>query len=70
MKKAPDQPLQELADAAFKKAAKKVIEQAAESGTPVIVWENDAIQAVEPRKAQAPRTKKNGQTSRARRTRK
>jgi hypothetical protein len=45
------------ADAAFKQAAQKVIEWAAEFGTPVIVWDKDAIQAVEPHKTQPARTK-------------
>ncbi len=43
MKKMTDQPLTKLADAAFKQAARKVIERASQFGTPVIVWENGGI---------------------------
>ena len=38
-----------LADAAFEQAARKVIERAEQTGTPVIVWEDDAIKELEPR---------------------
>lgn len=58
MKKTNKQPLTKLADAAFEQAAQKVIERAEESGTPVIVWEEDAVKEVEPhRKAQSPAQK-------------
>lgn len=50
MKKSTEQPLTKLADAAFEQAAKKVIERAKESGTPVIVWEDESVKEVEPRK--------------------
>ena len=43
--------LTKLADAAFERAAQKVIERAVESGTPVVVWKEDAVKEVEPRKA-------------------
>lgn len=48
MKKTTDQPLTKLADAAFVQAAQKVIERAQQSGTPVIVWEDEAVKEVEP----------------------
>jgi hypothetical protein len=48
MKKASDQPLTKLADAAFEQAAQKVIERARQSGTPVIVWEDESVKEVEP----------------------
>jgi hypothetical protein len=50
MKKSTEQPLTKLADAAFEQAAQKVIERAEESGTPVIVWEDESVKEVEPRK--------------------
>lgn len=50
MKKTTEQPLTKLADAAFQQAAQKVIERAEESGTPVIVWEDEAVKEMEPRK--------------------
>lgn len=50
MKKTTDQPLTKLADAAFEQAAQKVIERARQSGTPVILWEDEAVKEVEPRK--------------------
>lgn len=48
MKKTTDQPLTKLADAAFEQAAQKVIERAQQSGTPVILWEDEAVKEVEP----------------------
>lgn len=44
-----DQSLTELANAAFEQAAKKVIQRAVETGTPVILWENDAVKKVDPK---------------------
>jgi len=35
--------LTEMADAAFRQAAAKVVELARQTGTPVIVWENGRI---------------------------
>jgi hypothetical protein len=49
MKKQTDEPLTKLADAAFKQAARKVIERAEESGTPVIVCVDEEVKAVDPR---------------------
>jgi hypothetical protein len=37
-----------LANAAFRQAAKKVLERAEATGTPVIVWEDGAVKAVPP----------------------
>ena len=48
MKKGNDQPLTRLADAAFEQAARKVIERAKATNTPVIVWKNAAVTEVEP----------------------
>jgi hypothetical protein len=48
MKNTVDQPLTKLADAAFEQAAQKVIERARQSGTPVIVWEDNAVKELEP----------------------
>lgn len=42
------QELTELAQAAFKQAAKKVIERARQTGTPVILWEDGKIKEVAP----------------------
>lgn len=44
-----DQLLTELADAAFKQAAKKVIRRAIETGTPVILWDGDSVKKVDPK---------------------
>jgi hypothetical protein len=60
MKKSTEQPLTKLADAAFEQAAQKVIERAEESGTPVIVWEDESVKEVEPRKVPKIRKTKNG----------
>lgn len=48
MKKTTDSPLTKLADAAFKKAAQKVVERAESTGTPVIVWQNNRIRKLKP----------------------
>lgn len=49
MKRRTNDRLTKLADAAFKQAARKVIQRAEESGTPVIVCVNDEVKAVQPR---------------------
>ena len=36
----------ELADAAFREAAKDVIKRAEDTGTPVIIWEKGAVRRV------------------------
>lgn len=48
MTKPIDQSLTQLADAAFEQAARKVIERARQTGTPVIVWEDGAVKEVHP----------------------
>jgi hypothetical protein len=58
MKRVSDQSLTKLADAAFEQAAKKVVERAIASGTPVIIWENDSVTKVKPQKKQTKRPKK------------
>jgi hypothetical protein len=63
MKKTTDQLLTKLADAAFEQAAQKVIELAQQSGTPVIVWEDEAVMEVEP--SQNRTVRKSHQQSRA-----
>ena len=60
MKKSTKQPLTKLADAAFEQAAQKVIERAEESGTPVIVWEDESVKEVEPRTVPKIRKTKKG----------
>jgi hypothetical protein len=55
MKKKREQTLTNLADVAFQQAAQKVIERAEESGTPVIVWEHEAVRLLEPRKTRMTR---------------
>jgi hypothetical protein len=50
MKKQTEHPLTKLAEAAFRQAAQKVIKRAEESGTPVIVWENETVTKVKPGK--------------------
>ena len=37
-KKVQDMPLSSKADAAFRQAAKKIIQRARQTGTPVVVW--------------------------------
>ncbi len=48
-KKDPESDLTRLADAAFRQAAKKVIQRALNSWTPVIIWEKGQIKKVDPR---------------------
>lgn len=48
MKKKKVHPMTKLADAAFKQAARKVIDQAKQTGTPVIIWEDGEVKAVDP----------------------
>ena len=42
------QNMSDLADAAFEQAARKVVERARQTGTPVVVWEDDHVTAVMP----------------------
>ena len=58
MKKATDDPLTKLADAAFRQAARKVIKRAKEAGTTVVVWEDGEIKEVDPRKIKNGRRKR------------
>jgi hypothetical protein len=60
MKKATENSMTKLADAAFLKAAQKVIKRAKESGGPVIIWEDGEIKKVDPRKVRISRMKKTG----------
>jgi hypothetical protein len=52
MKKRVNEGLTKLADAAFQRVAQRVIKRAENSGTPVIVYMNDEVKAVEPRAVQ------------------
>ena len=54
MKKRIDGGLTKLADAAFAQAARKVLERAEESGSPVIVCVNQEVKALKPRAARNP----------------
>ena len=45
-KKIEDMTLSEKADAAFRQAARKVIHQAMQTDTPIIVWENGRIKTI------------------------
>jgi isopentenyl diphosphate isomerase/L-lactate dehydrogenase-like FMN-dependent dehydrogenase len=54
MKKPAESDLMKLANAAFRQAARKVIELAKQTGTPVIVWEDGEIKRLDPRKIRLP----------------
>ena len=47
MERIDSRTMTELADAAFRQAAKKVLEKAIQTKTPVIVWENGAIKKID-----------------------
>ncbi|MDB5343047.1 MAG: hypothetical protein JWP89_1424 [Schlesneria sp.] len=47
MERTDSRTMTELADAAFQQAAKKVIEKAIQTKTPVIVWENGVIKKID-----------------------
>lgn len=49
-----ESPLMTLADAAFRRAASKVVLLARQTGTPVIVWEGDRIRYLSPDEVQLP----------------
>jgi hypothetical protein len=42
--------LSEKAAAAFEQAARKVVERARQTGTPVVVWEDDQVKEIPPEK--------------------
>jgi hypothetical protein len=48
MKRKTDRDLTKLADAAFRVAARKVLERAEATGTPVIIWQDGGIREVPP----------------------
>jgi ABC-type sugar transport system substrate-binding protein len=50
MEKPIENPLAKLVAAALRQAAKKVVKRAKESGTPVIIWQDEQIKKVDPRK--------------------
>lgn len=58
MKKKTEPSLTELADAAFLQTSRKVIERAKQTGTPVIVWEDGEIKALDPHTIQLPPERK------------
>ena len=45
-KQVQDMPLSSKADAAFRQAAKKIIQRARQTGTPVVVWEQGHIKEI------------------------
>jgi hypothetical protein len=45
-KQVQDMPLLSKADAAFRQAAKKIIQRARQTGTPVVVWEEGHIKEI------------------------
>lgn len=47
MERIDSRKMTELADAAFQQAAKKVIEKAIQTKTPVIVWEDGAVKKID-----------------------
>jgi predicted dinucleotide-utilizing enzyme len=49
MPESTDQPMMALVDAAFRRASQDVVELALRSGTPVIVWNDGAVVAMDPR---------------------
>lgn len=55
MKNSASQSLTKMADAAFRQAAKKVIERAEQTGTPVVVWAKDAVKELQPATMQTAR---------------
>ena len=48
MKETVDKDLTQLADAAFRVVARKVVERAETTGTPVIVWQDEEVREVPP----------------------
>ena len=58
MEKPTENPLAKLVEAALRQTAKKVVERARESGTPVIIWEDETIKRVEPRNIRKTRRRK------------
>lgn len=46
--KKPERSLTQKANAAFKQAAKKVVQRAEQSGTPIIVWEDNQVKELSP----------------------
>ena len=45
-----DTPMVEKVDGAIRQAAEKVLERAKQTGTPVVIWEDDQIKEVPPEK--------------------
>lgn len=55
--------LSDKAEAAFEQAARKVLERARQTGTPVVVWEDDHVAELSPEQAakgQSRKTRTNG----------
>lgn len=50
--------LTEVAEAAFRKAATKIVERAHQTGTPVVVWEDDHVSELSPEHLTENRTPK------------
>ena len=45
-KKVQDMPLSSKADAAFRQAAKKIIQRARQTGTSVVIWEQGRVKEI------------------------
>jgi len=58
MKKNIKRSLGQLVEAAFRQAARAVIERAKQTGTPVIIWKDGEMKRVDPRKIRLPPDKK------------
>jgi hypothetical protein len=66
--KRPTDDLTQLADAAFRQAAEKILKRAEDTGIPLIICVNGKVQAVEPRAArEAMRRARKGRSGRRRR---
>lgn len=50
--------LSEKAQAAFKEAAKKVIERAKQTGTPIVVWKDNRVSELSPDQLSGPQSTK------------
>ncbi len=55
--------MKELADAAFREAAKEVLRVAKQTGTPVIIWEDGQIRHVSPGEIDAREARKSAGVS-------
>jgi len=63
--KGQNEGLTSKADAAFRQAARKVIQVAHQTGTPVIVWEEGRVKKIPPDQIDASRLAMEGEETRA-----